>query len=572
VAAEPARGEARARRQLRGFRRDFVVRLGLASVVFGLYVGTWRAWSPLLVVLGLGGLGALFDRRGWLVLSRWTALLGWALILALGGVLTSMRSGLEYAFFIVAPAFVELVPTGRRGERVALFAVTVVISVGLSVAAWRAGATDGLEDAEKLAWLALHIIAPVRVWQTTRMVARAREDEIAASRRAADVARAAQEEAEAAARHKDELIRNLSHELRTPLAGLVALAEGGRAREGALGEAAALASRALERVRDLLDYDALRSSGAAPRAVRFALGTPIRRVVEQTVALSRSAATVEVDLAEDLWVSGDPGTVERTARHLLENALRHGRGGWVRLSAGADGARAWLKVEDDGPGIPAEARARAIAPFVQLSTGDDRARGGTGLGLAIVRGLALRAGGGLELGAAPAGGLRVEVSWGFSRVETPPEARALSNLRVLVVDDERLNRKVVSALLERRGHRVELAEHGAAAVDRVEDGAFDLVLMDLQMPVMDGLTATRAIKARPGAPPVVALTANALVEDRERCLEAGMDAFLTKPLRASALEDTLAGLGLGAAPPGLRVGDENGHLRSNEGSGEIFRS
>jgi CheY-like chemotaxis protein len=226
-----------------------------------------------------------------------------------------------------------------------------------------------------------------------------------------------------------------------------------------------------------------------------------------------------------------------------------------------------FEVSDTGVGIPLEKQARIFEPFAQADSSTTRVHGGTGLGLTIALRLVERMGGRLTLRSAPGEGSTfaftlpfvataapVPRTAGFTplppTVRRPPGAPAL---RVLIAEDNAVNQEVFTLLLRKTGCEVELAGTGAEAVSAVERGRFDLVLMDLQMPEMDGLRAARLIRAREkvqgGRVPIVAVTANALQGERERCLAAGMDGYLAKPVRGPELLGLIDELlGAGAAP------------------------
>jgi CheY-like chemotaxis protein len=251
---------------------------------------------------------------------------------------------------------------------------------------------------------------------------------------------------------------------------------------------------------------------------------------------------------------GDPVRLQQVLHNLIGNAVKFTEQGAVEVTASltpgaaAGRARLELSVRDTGRGMTAAELEVAFSPFTQLKPTD--AYSGSGLGLTICRALVEQMGGDLTVQSAPAQGTTFTLSLELAEAEaevapaapqpaTP--AVALSG-RVLVVDDNAINRRVATALLERLGLAVAVAEGGRQALELLERERVDLVLMDLQMPDLDGAAATRALRSRETdgrRTPVVALTASALPEELASCLEAGMDATLTKPVQLADLRRTI---------------------------------
>jgi hypothetical protein len=243
--------------------------------------------------------------------------------------------------------------------------------------------------------------------------------------------------------------------------------------------------------------------------------------------------------------------------NLLGNAIKFTPGGEVRLevavrpAAGGAPERLALQVSDTGIGMDAATLARLFQRFSQGDASIQRRYGGTGLGLEISRSLARLMGGDIEVDSAPGQGSRFTVTIALERVQalaeaapppsTAPVPAALS-AEVLVTDDHPVNRSLMQAILQHLGHRVHLCENGAEAVEWLRQHRCDLVLMDVHMPVMDGLAATRAIRALPPPAcdvPVIALTADAFDAARQRALEAGMNDFITKPVQVPVVVEVL---------------------------------
>jgi CheY-like chemotaxis protein len=251
------------------------------------------------------------------------------------------------------------------------------------------------------------------------------------------------------------------------------------------------------------------------------------------------------------WVIGDPTRLRQILLNLLTNALKFTTSGTISLrlrrDVSGDGCRLYFEVTDSGVGIAAEKQHLLFQDFEQISSATSRQYGGTGLGLAISQRLVQAMHGTIGVTSRPDAGSTFWFSALLAATQAPPvERRKVSRSvarRVLVVDDNDVNQIVVQALLRKDGHAVVLASDGAEAVAAVEAGNFDLVLMDMLMPVLNGIDATRAIRQLAGSVsgvPIVALTANAMTDDVLRCREAGMNAHLSKPVDRELLRQTIA--------------------------------
>jgi len=384
-------------------------------------------------------------------------------------------------------------------------------------------------------------------------------------KRREDALAAATLRAEQAVRSKSDFVANVSHELRTPLNSIIGFSR-------LLDEAPELRDETRQRVRlihnagqalrgvidNVLDFSKLEAEALELNSVSFDLHAFVR----ETVALMEpQAAARDIDLralvGSDVpaWMEGDDARLRQVVLNLLSNAIKFTHEGSVTLTAWTTGKRGAqrlrVEVRDTGAGIPAEKAATLFNRFVQAGPAIGAHYGGTGLGLAISRQL-------IEL-MQGAMGLSSEVGQGSTfwfeiplregrpiAVRGKAERRPLldfSGKRILVVDDVDLNRELMLATLSRYGFDVSLAADGAQAVEAVLNGSFDLVLMDCQMPVMDGFAATRAIReaqAPQSSVPIVALTASAQAAHLDRCSEAGMNDQLTKPLDERQLERVLA--------------------------------
>ncbi len=371
---------------------------------------------------------------------------------------------------------------------------------------------------------------------------------------------AAKQDAEKANASKTDFLRRMSHDIRTPIngiRGMVQIANCNMDDPARLRECSDKIWKATEQllslVNDVLDMNKLESGSFTVRHDPFDLDQvldEVRTVTEaQAMEIGVRFEVWDMDAIEHRRLVGSPVYVTRIFMNFISNAIKYNRpGGAVRVwgrETSFDGATAWYEFtcEDDGIGMSEEFRAHAFEPFSQEAQSQARTKyAGSGLGLAISKSLIELLGGTVELESALDKGTRIMFRLPFEVDSAPAKAQEevdysgvmFDGVRVLLAEDNDLNAEIATFLLERHGMQVTWVENGQLAVGELatHPDAFDVVFMDVMMPVMDGLEATRKIRRELRCDvPIFAMTANAFIDDAQRSLDAGMNEHLTKPLR-----------------------------------------
>ena len=500
----------------------------LLTVIAGLTAAFIRGKLPL-APLSHGVLGLI------LAMVFWVAWEG-------GGI----QSGVAGTYLIVAP-IMALGLLGPRGMALWTGVVCVAV-VALVLRAVLPGMPEpslamGSPVRAGVAMIILQGFVLGLSWMQHRINVRQRED-LERSRLAA------QESSEA----KSAFLANMSHELRTPMNGVLGLTQV-MLEEGDLS---AQQRHTLESIlssgqslvgllNDLLDLSKIEAGRLEFEDIDYAP----QAVAQEVCELLRGAAEskgleLRLEAKDTGWVVGDPTRFRQVLLNLVGNAVKFTPKGWVALRVERSGDLLRVEVQDTGIGITPAAQEQLFQPFTQADSSTARRFGGTGLGLAISRRLVSLMGGDIGVRSTPDVGssffFELEVAAG-QPPKSPSSTSELGTLppgvRVLVAEDNPVNQMVARRMLTRMGVEPVVVPDGEQALKMVEEHPWDMVLMDAHMPVMDGLEATRRIRARGFTLRIVAMTAGTMAEDRQACFDAGMDAFIAKPVRAQDLLRTL---------------------------------
>jgi signal transduction histidine kinase/CheY-like chemotaxis protein len=453
-------------------------------------------------------------------------------------------------------------------------ALTAIASVVAAVAIWvRMPALLAMPSADQLEANNAHLAREVaerkaaehRLADLNACLERRVAERTESLARANGELRAARARAEKTSAAKSDFLAAMSHEIRTPMNGVLGIldllrdepSEAERSRYLGLARDSALGLLAV--INDILDHSRLEARSLTLEATPFDPSEPARKVVGLLgEGAKEKGIALVADLSSELStpVVGDPTRLRQVLFNLVGNAIKFTEHGSITVTARrtplSDGRiELRFEVADTGIGMSPEVRARIFGRFAQADDSTARRYGGSGLGLAISRELVRLMGGEIGVESVEGAGSRfwftVRCPAGAGENAAAQDAPELlipaPGKRILVVEDNEVNQLLVGRMLQKGGHAVEIVRDGGEAVARIEREAFDVVLMDVHLPGIDGVTATRRIRALAGAAatiPIIALTANAMKGDRDGYLAAGMDDYVSKPIDASALQAAIA--------------------------------
>jgi PAS domain S-box-containing protein len=374
----------------------------------------------------------------------------------------------------------------------------------------------------------------------------------------------AREEAERANLAKSEFLANMSHEIRTPLTGILGYAEmlvnyckSDADRKNYAGKIKRNADNLTELINDILDLSKVEAGALKVEQLKLSLSEEIENVLSSLEDQAKEKGlAIESAMERPLptFIASDPKRLRQILINILGNAIKFTDKGLVSLRVARENKLIAFTVTDTGCGIPMDSQEKLFQPFVQADSSTTRKYGGTGLGLVLSRRLAQALGGDLILvRSTPNQGscFKITIDSGNPEelpsageiIDSPLKPQSLKNLRVLLAEDQPDNEELITHFLKEAGAVVDVARDGGEALTLANSGKYAVILMDIQMPVMDGYEVTRRLRTSGMQTPIIALTAHAMLEEREKCMKAGFSDFLTKPLNLPSLLQTVQKLG-----------------------------